>query len=196
MPNQSHSTDRIAELVVQLGRTSREYATQVDLTQAQWTCLRFFARANASTRTPSAFASFQATTRGTASQTIKALEARGLIAGQRSPEDGRSFRFMLTDAGRRHLKKDPAGDLKEVLNGWDEGTRETLLAALCDLSAALAERRDSRAFGTCADCAHFNPSQDSGYCACLASPLGADDIHKLCGSYCRAPSRGHPHDTA
>src|ERR1700730_8622173 len=35
----------------------------------------FFARANSFSRTPSAFAEFQATTRGTASQAIKALEA-------------------------------------------------------------------------------------------------------------------------
>ena len=41
---------------------------------AQLMALRFFARANSFSRTPSAFAEFQATTRGTALQAIKALE--------------------------------------------------------------------------------------------------------------------------
>ncbi|HKN41440.1 MAG TPA: hypothetical protein VJV87_00945, partial [Sphingomicrobium sp.] len=38
-----------------------------------WMALRFFSRANSFSRTPSAFAEFQATTRGTATQAIKAL---------------------------------------------------------------------------------------------------------------------------
>src|SRR6516225_1312032 len=50
--------------------------------------LRFFARANSFSRTPSAFAEFQATTRGTASQSIKALEAGGYLVRQRSQADG------------------------------------------------------------------------------------------------------------
>ena len=48
-----------------------------ELSPAQWMALRYFARANPFSRTPSAFAAFQATTRGTASQAIKALEASG-----------------------------------------------------------------------------------------------------------------------
>src|SRR3974377_1180868 len=51
-----------------------------ELSPAQWMALRFFARANSFSRTPSAFAEFQATTRGTASQAIKALEAGGGLA--------------------------------------------------------------------------------------------------------------------
>ena len=43
-----------------------------ELSPAQWMALRFFSRANSFSRTPSAFAEFQATTRGTASQAIKA----------------------------------------------------------------------------------------------------------------------------
>ena len=49
-----------------------QFQTGVDT--AQLMALRFFARANSFSRTPSAFAEFQATTRGTALQAIKALE--------------------------------------------------------------------------------------------------------------------------
>ena len=67
-------TEEIAELLVHIGRSARGEDSDSDLTAAQWTALRFFARANRVSRTPSAFASFQATTRGTASQTLKSLE--------------------------------------------------------------------------------------------------------------------------
>ncbi len=148
------------------------------------------------TRTPSAFASFQATTRGTASQIIKALEARGLIAGHRSPEDGRSFRFDLTAEGRYLLSQDPLGDLTSLLAELDPSRRNTFLATLSQLCSALAEQKQSRAFGTCLDCSHFAASGASGFCACMAQPLDAGDINKLCGSYRSTPPQGHSHDTA
>src|SRR5215475_13325329 len=63
--------------------------------------LRYFARANPFSRTPSAFAAFQATTRGTASQAIKALEAGGYLVRQRSKADGRSVSLRLTSKGKK-----------------------------------------------------------------------------------------------
>jgi hypothetical protein len=67
-----------------------------ELSPAQWMALRFFARANPFSRTPSAFAEFQATTRGTATQAIKALEAGGYLVRQPFKTDGRSVSLRLT----------------------------------------------------------------------------------------------------
>jgi DNA-binding MarR family transcriptional regulator len=191
-----HIPEQIAELLVHVGRAARAQGVQADLTAAQWACLRFFARANASTRTPSAFAGFQATTRGTASQIIKSLEARGLIAGHRSPEDGRSFRFDLTDAGNALVSQDPLGDLTSLLGELDDPTRAAFLGTLSQICSALAQRKQTRAFGTCLDCSHFTPSGTCGFCACMAQPLDAGDINKLCGKYRRTPLQGQNHDTA
>ena len=76
-----------------------------ELSPAQWMALRFFARANSFSRTPSAFAEFQATTRGTASQAIKALEAGGYLVRQRSEADGRSVTLRLTNKGKKALAR-------------------------------------------------------------------------------------------
>jgi DNA-binding MarR family transcriptional regulator len=102
--------EMIAELLVHLGRLARCETGGARLTPAQWACLRFFARANDSTRTPSGFAGFQATTRGTASQIIKSLEGQGLLVRCRSEHDRRSVRFDLTDSGAAMLDQDPLGD--------------------------------------------------------------------------------------
>src|SRR4029453_5577167 len=71
------SARETAELLLLVGRLRQAEGYDGELSPAQWMALRFFARANSFSRTPSAFAEFQATTRGTASQAIKALEAGG-----------------------------------------------------------------------------------------------------------------------
>lgn len=174
---------RIAELLVHLGRAARVEDTRSRLTAAQWTCLRFFASANGSTRTPSGFARFQATTRGTASQTIKTLEHKGLIIRHKSSTDGRSVRFDLTEDGVTMLAEDPLRDLVVSIDDLDAEQRADLMDALSQLAASLAGTRQTRAFGTCSDCTHFTPTGDSGYCACMAVALATDEIDKLCASY-------------
>lgn len=180
--------DRIAELLVHLGRAARSDPGGSDLTAAQWTCLRFFARANCSTRTPSGFASFQATTRGTASQIVKGLETRGLVARTRSDRDGRSVRFDLTRAGSAMLCRDPLRDMIGVIARLEDAERGRFLATLSRLVAGLADRRAAPVFGTCRECSHFAPRGDDGYCACMAAELAPDDIDSLCAVFAPAPA--------
>ena len=71
------SARETAELLLLVGRLVQAEAYDGKLSPAQWMALRYFARANTFSRTPSPFAEFQATTRSTASQAIKALEAGG-----------------------------------------------------------------------------------------------------------------------
>jgi len=197
MTNSRQMPDRVAELLVHVGRAAQIETACSGLTAAQWTCLRFFDRANGSTRTPSAFASFQASTRGTASQIIKSLEQRGLILRHRSVTDGRSVRFDLTEAGRRLLASDPLGDLISVIAGLDAETHSRFLATLSRLASSLATSRGLRAFGSCMDCTHFTPAGGGGFCACMQAALAAEETDKLCASY-RGPERvtqmeGHRH---
>lgn len=183
MIDEPQTPDRIAELLVHVGRAARSEDTGSGLTAAQWTCLRFFARANGSTRTPSGFASFQATTRGTASQIIKSLERKGLVTATRSDRDRRSVFFDLTGRGQAMLANDPLRHLIDVIDGLATIERDSFLTTLSRLAATLAIQRDAPAFGTCQDCSHFASSGDTAYCACMAEELAAVDIPKLCASY-------------
>jgi DNA-binding MarR family transcriptional regulator len=92
-----------AELLLQVGRLVQAEGYDGELSPAQWMALRFFARANPFSRNPSAFAEFQATTRGTATQTIKSLEAGGYLVRQPSKADGRSVSLRLTSKGKKAL---------------------------------------------------------------------------------------------
>ena len=175
--------EMIAELLVHLGRLARCETGGARLTPAQWACLRFFARANDSTRTPSGFAGFQATTRGTASQIIKSLEGQGLLVRCRSEQDRRSVRFDLTDSGAAVLDQDPLGDVMRVIGTLEHGEQARFRATLTRIASALALQRDVPAFGSCRDCAHFSDSGGRAHCACMAADLDRSEIDRLCASF-------------
>ena len=124
------SARETAELLLQVGRLVQAEGYDGELSPAQWMALRFFARANPFSRTPSAFAEFQATTRGTASQAIKALEAGGYLVRQRSKADGRSVSLRLTDKGKEALARDPFEVLVRAVDSLDATERTAMHHAL------------------------------------------------------------------
>lgn len=184
MTARTTSSDEIAELLVNFGRSSLGEDIQSNLTTAQWTCLRFFARANRVSRTPSAFASFQATTRGTATQTIKNLEIKGFLVRYRSDLDGRSVRLEITDKGLEILNFDPLADLMSVINVLKLKERTAFLTTLSYLSETLAHMKGRQTFGTCEECIHHVLLSGAvDYCACIAAELAPVDIGKLCVNF-------------
>lgn len=185
MTKRNVRTDEIAELMIHIGRSARGEDAGAALTAAQWTGLRFFARANSASRTPSAFASFQATTRGTASQTVKSLETKGLLARRRSEHDGRSVVFEITEDGRAMLCEDPLRQLMAALDRLPAAACETLSLSLAQVAADLAALRGCRAFGTCDGCSHYAADGGSkgGYCACVAADLAPEEIGRLCANF-------------
>src|SRR5262245_13888628 len=106
----------IDELLQRLRRVTRQREFAHGLLPAQWDVLRYLARANAISRTPGALAAFLGTTRGTVSQTLMALEAKGCIARVRTTRDRRVVRLELTDAGRTLLQQDPQLTIRQAVD--------------------------------------------------------------------------------
>jgi DNA-binding MarR family transcriptional regulator len=181
-----------AELLLLVGRLLHAEGYSGDLSPAQWMALRFFARANAFSRTPSAFAEFQATTRGTASQAIKALETSGYLVRQRSRADGRIVTLHLTDKGWRAVARDPFEGVVQVMETFSADKRATLHDSLRQLLTALTTNFDQRHFGVCRDCACFADEQ-YGQPASVARPvskclrfgaqIAAEDRERLCAYF-------------
>lgn len=177
--NQSE-IDRSAELIVQLARLAQSGPDGNRLSAAQWSALRYFARANRFSRTPSAFSEFHATTRGTASQTVKSLVAIGLLARRCNEADGRSTLIELTEAGHEMLERDPLGDLRAVLGAMAPERRRALADALRESTEALARYRQAPSFGRCDECTHCAPAEQGAYCHCTRSLLLEDEMDALC----------------
>jgi DNA-binding MarR family transcriptional regulator len=183
------NTEEIAELLVYLGRAARGTDAGSDLTAAQWTAMRFFARANRLSRTPSAFASFNATTRGTASQIIKSLMQKGHLVRHQAVGDGRSFRLDLTHSGQAIMRSDPLHNLTDAIDRLDGKLRTALRQALPALAGELAKIRGTVAFGTCGDCRHFSCCDAVSYCECVDAELAPADLGCLCVNFAATKSR-------
>src|SRR5450631_3438423 len=146
---------KTAELLLQVGRLVQAEGYDGELSPAQWMALRYFARANPFSRNPSAFAEFQATTRGTASQAIKALEASGYLVRQRSKADGRSVSLRLTSKGKKALARDPFDVLVHAVDALDAKEQTAVHHALHQVLTTVAASGAHRYFGVCQDCTYL-----------------------------------------
>lgn len=175
-----------ADLIVYLARLAQmpqpgsDDTARPALTAAQWTALRYFARANRFSRTPSAFSEFHATTRGTASQTVKSLVTLGLLAKATDPADARQTLIDVTPQGREMLRDDPLSALRDALQGLSADDRAALGGIIGKLVAKLAARRDAPVFGSCSDCTHCEDRLTDAYCHCTQSALSLPEKSDFC----------------
>ena len=183
------SARETAELLLLLGRLVQAEGYDGELSPAQWMALRFFARANQFSRNPSAFAEFQATTRGTATQTIKALEAGGYLVRRRSAADGRSVSLRLTDKGNEAVARDPFEVLVRAVNSLDAEEQTAMHDALHQVLTTVAASGAHRHFGVCQDCAYLggetccdptSATLSSLKCLLFGVPIEPEDAGLLC----------------
>jgi DNA-binding MarR family transcriptional regulator len=183
------SARETAELLLLVGRLVQTEGYDGELSPAQWMALRFFARANAFSRTPSAFAEFQATTRGTASQAIKALEEGGYLVRQRSQTDGRSVTLRLTDKGNEVIARDPFEGLVRAVGSLDAEEQTAMRDALHHVLTTIAASGAHRHFGVCQDCAYLRDEAGCGStgttgsaleCLLFGVPIEPEDARQLC----------------
>src|SRR5438045_9136112 len=149
------SARETAELLLQVGRLVQAEGYDGELSPAQWMALRFFARANPFSRTPSAFAECQATTRGTATQAIKALEAGGYLVRQPFKTDGRSVSLRLTSKGKKALARDPFEVLVRAVDSLDTTEQTAMRRALHQVLSTLPTRGAHRRLRDVQDCQYF-----------------------------------------
>jgi DNA-binding MarR family transcriptional regulator len=183
------SARETAELLVQVGRLVQAEGYDGELSPAQWMALRFFARANQFSRNPSAFAEFQVTTRGTATQTIKLLEAGGYLVREPSKADRRSIRLGLTSKGKKALARDPFEVLVRAVDLLDAKEQTAMRRALHQVLSTVATSGAHRQIGVCQDCTHFgrevrcNPpstAPSAAECLLLGVRIQPEDVGLLC----------------
>jgi DNA-binding MarR family transcriptional regulator len=173
----------LAELLLQLGRSAYAEGPAGDLSAAQWAALRYFARANRFSRTVSGFAGFHATTRGTASQTVKSLVNRGYLERARSERDGRSVLFKVTAPARRRLRDDPFDALVRAASRLGERQLADTSGELRRIAEWLQVEREGGAAGRCEHCGHLLGTEGEYRCGLLEEPLAAEELKEICVRY-------------
>ena len=182
---------RVAELIDRLARVTRELQFCDGLNPAQWEALRFISRANRYSSTPSGLAEFLGTTKGTASQTLIALEGKGYIARTRSEADKRQISLTLTPAGEAMLGQDPIVSIEQAADTMPADQAETLVRGLTRLLHDLQQRHGIKEFGVCADCTLScitPPETVAAECSVTGEKLTIEDSSRICINFQRAPA--------
>ena len=184
---------RAAELIERLGMVRRaarrSAAAAAGLSVAQLDALSYLGGCNRFSDTPAAVATYLDTTRGTTSQSLLALERKGLLRRVRDPRDGRVHHLRPTPGGERILREADGAD--EIANAVTSlGLQRTDLERLLDRVLRTAQRnRGGRTFGRCGECRHLRGVPGDRQCGLTAEPLSTDDTTLLCIEYAeRSPA--------
>jgi DNA-binding MarR family transcriptional regulator len=103
----------------QIARSIYENRPADALHPAQWSALRFFAKANRSARTATGLARYLGITVAPASRTAATLVSRGFAVCEKSADDARSRIFTLTAEGQKILRSDPIHRLTRAIKRLD-----------------------------------------------------------------------------
>ena len=184
------TTDRMTSLVDRLGRAVHCLQFSDGLNPAQWAVLRYLGRANRYSRTPTAISDYLGTTRGTMSQTIKALESKGLIGRETSDRDRRAVLLKLTEAGEAALENDPLQCVAAVAQSFGDEMDQAshFLDRVID---CLQAKSGGLNYGVCVGCTNFCKSaiaEDVHRCGLTGDPLSVLDSTKICVNHDPGPA--------
>ena len=184
------SSDTIASLVDRLSRIAHSLQFAEGLNPAQWNALRFLSKANKYSTSPGVLADYLGCTKGTVSQTLIALESKGLLERIRCDEDRRKVRLGLTDAGKAILEHDPLCQIERASAGVPLPDRESMIAAMTQMVDDLCPDHDGPSFGKCGKCCHLDCStgadgcEDTQRCGLTGESLNAEELEQICVDFC------------
>ncbi len=133
----------IARLIYSIAGLVQQSAYVDNLRPAQWSALRFFNEVNPESATVIAFAQHHAKTRGTASRTVSALVAKGLLERKERSDDARSHYLVLTPAGQTVMENDPIHLLEAAVSDLDPDIRDQLATGLREIGVTFLRRGES-----------------------------------------------------
>ncbi len=166
---------RLARLVAGEG-----YADGLQPVQLQ--TLRFLAQANRFTRTPRGVTAWLGLTKGTVSQTLGALERKGLVARTPDATDRRVVRLDLTSAGQTVVgtSDDVSESLTRLIDEADQAAFARIVQIMLKTHLSTTGRRT---MGLCSTCRHFEKAAISlsvHRCMLLDVTLSDADSKLIC----------------
>ena len=179
-------TDRhthISALLERIGRLLTTEAHAEGLLPVQWEALRYLQRANRFSMTAAALTAYLGLTKGTVSQTLKALESKGLVRKRLNSNDRRSNHLSLTAKGKTLLRRDPLSGTVDAIKQLSSATQSALDSGLEALLSARLAAQDRQPFGQCRDCRYFarrHPDGQPHYCQLLKEIIAESEADSIC----------------
>lgn len=168
--------ERIANLV---RAEERRAGAELGLQPVQLHALAYLSRCNRYSDTPAAVTEYLGVTKGTASQTLRRLQDKGLVRAKSDRDDARRVRLTVTARGKRAVEAAvPPPALRAAFERFDRSAGK--VGTLTELLAALQRANSGRPFGVCSTCRHFQRSGTGHTCGLTGEPLSAEDATRIC----------------
>ena len=161
---------------------ARQAVTAVGLLPVQLEVLNYLSSCNKYSDTPMAVTEYLGQTKGTVSQTIKALEKKGMVEKVADKNDKRISHVLVTPLGSQVLADSlPTNMFVNTCATLSDDQQNNIEQALTQLLTAIIQSNDMKTFGACHTC-RYNGRQDDGsyYCNLVKEPLGDDEILLIC----------------
>lgn len=171
----------IRDLIERIARLNSADEWTDDLNPTQRAALSYLSQANRFSRSPSQVAEFMAATRGTVSQTLKALARKELIIEIRSQIDRRWISYDVTKKGMSILNGPKTID--DALNSIEPLAMMPLADGLENLLREALKLRGRKQFGLCRNCKYHRKEKPGGYCLLLEEKLKSKEVYQICHEY-------------
>ena len=155
-------------------------ATHEGLSLAQLNALIYLAECNRFSDTPAAVAEYLETSRGTTSQTLLALERKGLITRTADRRDGRVSHATPTAQGADIVVRAQRDDVTRAIADAELTTAPDLDVTLQQLLRTAQRAAGSRTFGRCATCTYLEGPAGDRVCGLTHEPLADTDTVLIC----------------
>lgn len=188
------TTENLHQLLERIGNLIRNEARlglmAHGLQPVQFDALYYLSVCNRFSDTPKGVTEYLGLTKGTVSQSIKVLEAKGFVEKRADPGDKRITHLEITHEGRALVAElFPSSVLKQLAHTSELSSDsekqgldlELLEGQLTTLLSLIQQQNQRKTFGQCATCAHLRNNTDgSHFCGLTQEPLSHQDTQLIC----------------
>lgn len=158
----------------------REHPSLGELQPIQLSALLYLARCNRYSNTPLAVTDYLGLTKGTVSQSLKALEAKGFLHKVADARDKRSVHLVLTPSARALIDAVMPPDFLLSAAQRMGAQASDLEGLLLELLRNIQRGENVPSYGLCRTCRFHRTSAVGAVCGLTGEPLDAQEIDLIC----------------
>jgi len=173
--------DVLERLCNLLRMEARAFGLKHGLQPVQMEALKYVTQCNRYSDTPQAVGEYLGLTKGTVSQSLKALEQKGFLTKQPDKKDKRLIHLTPTLKAKNLTKKaTQAKGLEPALAITNSVIATELTQMLRSILRGLQQVNGRKAFGACHTCRFNEKHPEGSVCGLTREPLSAQDVQLLC----------------
>lgn len=178
--NDSNLFDLFERLSSLMRAWFRQHPLLVDIQPIQLSALLYLARCNHYSNTPLGVTEYLGLTKGTVSQSLKALEAKGLIVKSQDSRDKRSVHLELTAQAQELLSAVIPPDFVSAAANRMGGKAQQLESLLGEMLTEIQREQDISTFGLCKTCRFHRQVDGNPFCGLTEEPLAGPAAELIC----------------